>query len=157
MKPLVSGVVAIAAITLSLHHASAQSIGRIKRSLDRATGQQPPQQIPVQRPQPGGAPAQPAQPLTPAQAAAAKQAKEQAAADADKRVVDFLQQRVKDGSADAAYDLGVRNLEGRGVKADAKEGRRLVELAAERGNADAKQWVKDNPAPKAEAEAPATK
>jgi TPR repeat protein len=150
MKPLPLGLAAVAIVALALQPASAQSIGRIKRSLDRATGQQP--QAPAQRPG-QVAPAQPAPPLSPAAAAAAKKRDEQAAAEADKRVVEFLKQRVKDGSADAAYDLGVRYRDGRGVAADAKESRRLLELAAERGNSDAKQWLKDNPAPKAESDA----
>lgn len=156
MKPVLSCLVAASVATLALQPASAQSIGRIKRSLDRATGQQPPAQVPGQRPQ-QIVPAQPAKQLTPAEAAAAKQRKEQAAAEADKRVVEFLQQRVKDGSADAAYDLGTRHIDGRGVKPDPAEARRLIELAAQRGSSDAKQWVKDNPAPKTEEASPASK
>ncbi len=152
MKPVFSCLVAASVATLALQPVSAQSIGRIKRSLDRATGQQAPAQAPAQ-----AVPAQPVKPLTPAEAAAAKQKKEQAAAEADKRIVEFLQQRVKDGSADAAYDLGTRHIDGRGVKPDATEARRLIELAAQRGNSDAKQWVKDNPAPKADEAAPTSK
>jgi Sel1 repeat len=130
--------------------APAQSIGRIKRSLDRAVGGG--QQPPAQSPRPGAAPAPvAAPPLSPAGAAAKKKKEEQDAAEADKRVVEFLRERIKDGSPSAAFDLGKRYEEGRGVPADPAEARKLMELAAQRDNSDARQWLKDNPASKDEA------
>lgn len=131
----------------------AQSIGRIKRSLDRATGGNPyaPQTAP-NRSGSGGAPAPgavPAPPPSPAAAAAEKKKREQEAAETEKRVVDFLKQRVADGSPSAAFELGKRHEEGRGVPLDPKEARRLMELAAKGDNSDAKKWLAENPAPPA--------
>lgn len=145
--------------------ASAQTVGRIRKSLDKATGGgTAPAPAPV-------APA-PAVPLDPeaaararaqAQAAAALNAQRNKAAQvgADARVVDFLKQRVEDGSADAAFDLAKRYEEGKGVDADPKEARKLYTLAAERGNTEAKTWLDEHPAPESEKEkdkanAPAT-
>lgn len=133
--------------------AEAQSIGRIKRSLDRATGGNPyaPQTAP-NRSGSGGAPAPgtvPAPPPSPAAAAAEKKKREQEAAETEKRVVDFLKQRVADGSPSAAFELGKRHEEGRGVPLDPKEARRLMELAAKGDNSDAKKWLVENPAPPA--------
>jgi TPR repeat protein len=136
--------------------AEGQSIGRIKRSLDRATGGNPyaPQTAPnrsgaggVSAPAPGVIPAAP---LSPAAAAAEKKKREQEAAEADKRVVDFLKQRIADGSPSAPFDLAKRHEEGRGVPEDPVEARRLMELAASRDNSEAKQWLRDTPAPKVE-------
>lgn len=56
----------------------------------------------------------------------------------DARVVQFLKERIADGSVDARYDLGVRYLEGRGVEKDQATARRLLTEAAERGHSDAK-------------------
>lgn len=123
---------------------SAQSFNRIRRSLDRATGGQtaaPVRQVPV--------PAAPT--LTPEQAAAAKAAevkRQKAAAAAEDKVVPFLRERVEGGSADAAYDLAQRYEEGRGVKVDPEEARRLYKLSDEGGNEAAKKWLKENPEPK---------
>lgn len=124
---------------------SAQSIRRIRQSLDRATGGQtaaPGRAQPV-------VPAVPA--LTPEQAAAAKAAEQkrlkESAQAAEAKVVPFLKERVEGGSAEAAYDLGKRYEIGKGVAVDPKEARRLYLLAAERGNAEAKTWLKDHPEP----------
>ena len=137
----------------------AQSITRIRKSIDKATG---------------GATAAPPRPGAPtvqtqttaadaaanAQAAAQLQA-QAAAADAlatkrnqaalvgaDDRVIAFLKERIANGSADAAYDLAKRYEEGKGVVADPVEARRLYSLAAERDNEDAKKWLEEHPAPK---------
>lgn len=133
----------------------AQSIGRLRRSIDRATGGNPyaPQLPPA--PSRPGAPAGPGQPpgaapaapATPAQAAAERKRKEQEANETEKRVVDFLKQRVEQGSPSAAYDLAKRHEEGRGVAKDPVEARRLMELAAKRDNSDAKTWLAEHPAP----------
>ncbi len=129
----------------------AQSIGRIKRSLDRATGGNPyaPQTAPNRSGSGGSAApgAVPAPPPSPAAAAAEKKKREQEAAETEKRVVDFLKQRVADGSPSAAYELGKRHEEGRGVPPDPKEARRLMELAAKGDNSDAKKWLTENTAP----------
>lgn len=129
--------------------AEAQSIGRIRRSIDRATGGNPyaPQlppgpSRPTQPTGPGTAPAP-----TPAQAAADRKRKEQEANETEKRVVDFLKQRVEEGSPSAAFDLAKRHEEGRGVPKDPVEARRLMELAAKRDNSDAKTWLAEHPAP----------
>lgn len=122
--------------------ASAQSVGRIRRSLDKATGGQT------------AAPARPA-PAAPAanpQQAAAIQAaqnkrNQEAAVGADQRVIEFLKERVEGGSAEAAFDLAKRYEEGKGIKADPKEARRLFELAGQRGHEEAKVWLKEHPAP----------
>ena len=62
-------------------------------------------------------------------------------------MVDFLKQRVADGSPSAAYELGKRHEEGRGVPSDPKEARRLMEMAVKGDNSDAKKWLTENPAP----------
>jgi hypothetical protein len=144
-------ILLLACLGLLTTVAEAQSIGRIKRSLDRATGGNPyaPQPAP-NRSGSGGAPAPgavPAPPPSPAAVAAEKKRREQEAAETEKRVVDFLKQRVADGSPSAAYELGKRHEEGRGVPVDVKEARRLMELAAKGDNSDAKKWLVENPAP----------
>lgn len=60
------------------------------------------------------------------------------------RVVKFLEQRIADGSADAAYDLAIRYSEGKGVPESKDESVRLFRLSAERGNAEAMKWVSTN-------------
>lgn len=62
----------------------------------------------------------------------------------DARVVGFLNQRIQDGSADAAFDLGVRYLKGQGVSANTNEAARLFKLAADRGNTEALKWISTN-------------
>lgn len=64
----------------------------------------------------------------------------------DERVVRFLRERIQNGSADAAYDLGVRYQKGQGVEANSKEARNLFLLAASRGNEDAARWLSTNSA-----------
>lgn len=140
LLPLVVGV-ALGATSLPV---AAQSVGRIRRSLDKATGGQT-------------APAAPARPANPAPAATAAQTaaiqaaqnkrNAEAAVGADQRVVEFLKERVEGGSAEAAFDLAKRHEEGKGVTADPKEARRLYALAAERGHEEAKMWLKEHPAP----------
>lgn len=144
----------VAAATL----VSAQSVNRIRQSINKATGGAAGApgvpQIPV--------PAAPT--LTPEQAAAVRAAQlkrqQEAAAEADSKVVPFLKERVEGGSADAAFDLGKRYETGKGVTADAKEARRLYQLGADRGNEEAKTWLKEHPAgaeTKPSAPAPAVK
>jgi TPR repeat protein len=139
----------LAATCLLAADATGQSVGRVRRSLERAVGGG------QQAGQPAPAPVQPATPADPAAIAAARAAAEadkkrraKETEDAEVRVVEFLRQRVADGSADAAHDLAARHETGKGVPADAKEARRLYALAAERGNEDARQWLKEHPEPK---------
>lgn len=145
--PLLVAALVTTAVTLP---ASAQTVGRIRRSLDKATGGQTAAPARPATPPPAG------NPQTAAQAAAIQAAQnkrnQQAAVGADQRVIDFLKERVEGGSADAAFDLAKRYEEGKGTVADPKEARRLYELAAERGNEDAKAWLKEHPAPPEEKE-----
>ncbi len=135
--------VAALVTTAAVLPVSAQTVGRIRRSLDKATGGQ------TAAPTRPAAPPAAANPQTAAQAAAIQAAQEkrnqQAAVGADQRVIDFLKERVEAGSGDAALDLAKRYDEGRGVVADPKEARRLYALAAERGNEEAKGWLQDHP------------
>jgi hypothetical protein len=122
---------------------SAQSIRRIRQSLDRATGGQTAAPARSQ-------PAVPAAPtLTPEQAAVVQAAEQkrlkEAAHAAEAKVVPFLKERVDGGSADAAFDLAKRYEIGKGVSVDPKESRRLYQLAAERGNTEAKTWLMEHP------------
>ncbi len=134
---------------------SAQSVGRIRKSLDKATGgatQPPPPRAPAPAPVPVPAPV-PADPQAAARsqaqsktnAALAEKRNKAAQAEKDQKVVDFLKQRIEDGSADAAFDLAKRYEDGKGVKEDPKEARRLYSLAAERGNTEAKTWIEAHP------------
>lgn len=160
MKPIRLCLVALALTVASElpSHARQVSVGRIRQSLDKATGGATSQQS---KPAPGGAPAAPqfnaaaaaqTQKERDAQAAAIAAAQnrrnQKALVGADDRVVSFLKQRIGDGSADAAHDLAKRHEEGKGVPEDATEARRLHKLAAERGNEDAKKWVAEHPEPK---------
>ena len=88
--------------------------------------------------------------LDAANAARAQQAK----AEAEKKrlkmeakTIELLERRIADGSADAAWDLGNRYLDGQGVLADAFKARSLIALASERGNERAKQWLLKTPPP----------
>ncbi|HTH47851.1 MAG TPA: SEL1-like repeat protein [Candidatus Limnocylindria bacterium] len=138
---------------------NAQSIGRIRQSLDKATGGATAARarsgttVSTQTGAPAPDPQVAAQLQAQVQAADALATKRNKAAlvGADQRVVDFLKQRIADGSADAAYELAKRYEEGRGVEADPVEARRLYALAAERDNEDAKKWLEENPAPPAPA------
>lgn len=148
--------VALLAVVASSAPAAAQTVGRIRRSLDRATGGQT-----AAPARPAPAPAAPARdPQAAAALRAAQDRRNQAAAvGADERVVEFLKTRVEGGSADAAFDLAKRYEEGKGVTADPKEARRHYELAAARGHEAAAAWLKEHPAPKvvAPSAAPAPK
>lgn len=62
----------------------------------------------------------------------------------DAKTVEFLQRRVGAGSADAAYDLGLRHEIGKGVDKDPSEARRMMIISAGRGNMDAANWIKTN-------------
>jgi TPR repeat protein len=123
---------------------SAQTVSRVRRSLDRATGGQT---AAPARPAPAGA----AVVATSAQAAAIQAAQnkrnQEASVGADQRVIEFLKERIAGGSAEAAVDLAQRHTEGKGVAKDPKEARRLYELAAARGSETAQAWLKENPAP----------
>lgn len=79
--------------------------------------------------------------------AAAARRNEAASIGVDARIVSFLQLRVREGSADAAYDLGIRYVKGHGVVADPKKAFRMMETAATRGNADAVKWLSTNQPP----------
>ena len=154
-----SGSVLALLLVTAAFSSHAQTIGRIRQSIDKATGG-----ATAARPTPGtttiqtSAAAAAANQQAAAQAAAQAQA-QAAAADslankrnqaalvgADDRVVAFLKERIANGSADAAYDLAKRTEEGRGVVADPVEARRLYALAAERDNEDAKKWLEEHPA-----------
>jgi len=131
---------------------AAQSVGRIRRSLDKATG---------------GATAAPAsgaassaavapsstQAQVAANEAAARRRNQASQVGVEDRVVAFLKQRIEDGSADAAFDLAKRHEEGKGVPADPEEARRLYTLSAERGNEEAKTWLAEHPEPEGAAKA----
>ncbi len=135
-------VLAALTVAATCAPAMAQSVGRIRRSLDKATGGQT---ATPARP----APAAPA--ANPQQAAAIQAAQnkrnQEAAVGADQRVIDFLKERVEGGSAEAAFDLAKRYEEGKGIQADPKEARRLFELAGQRGHEEAKAWLKEHPTP----------
>jgi TPR repeat protein len=60
------------------------------------------------------------------------------------RVILFLQERIENGSADAAYDLAVRHTKGLGVDKNPEQALILFRLAAERGNSDAQSWLATN-------------
>ena len=145
MKPAALSLLAapgLWAVTSTL--APAQSIGRIRQSINNATGGAAGAPVKPQYPTPA------APTLTPEQAAAVKAAQlkrqQEAAAAADAKVVPFLKERVEGGSADAACDLAKRYETGKGVAADAKEARRLYQLGADRGSEEAKTWLKEHPA-----------
>ncbi len=157
-----SGSVLAILLVTAAFSSHAQTIGRIRQSLDKATGGA----TAARNNAIGGTTTT----TTPAQAAAVAAANQQAAAQAqaqaaaadtlankrnqaalvgaDDRVVAFLKERIANGSADAAYELAKRYEEGKGVTADPVEARRLYSLAAERDNEDAKKWLEENPAPK---------
>lgn len=154
MKPGVFSLLLVTSSCVLLQtEVSAQSIRRIRQSLDRATGGQTAAPVRAQ----AAVPAVPT--LTPEQAAAVKAAEQkrlkESAHAAEAKVVPFLKERVEGGSADAAYDLGKRYEIGKGVAVDPKEARRLYLLAAERGNSDAKTWLKEHPEPIKNPTAPA--
>lgn len=128
---------------------SAQSIGRVRRSLDKATGTAPATSAPAPA---AAAPTSSTKAQIAANEAAANQRNKAAQVGVEDRVVTFLKQRIEDGSADAAFDLAQRYEEGKGVEADPVEARRLYALAGERGNEEAKVWLTDNPEPEKSAD-----
>lgn len=151
MKSLSAVSLAAAVLAASwIPSASAQSIGRIRKSLDKATGGA--SAAPASG-APAPAPITSTAAQTAANEAAANQRNKAAQVGVEDRVVAFLRQRVDDGSADAAFDLGKRYEEGKGVTADPAEARRLYTLSAERGNEEAKAWLAANPEPAKEAAA----
>ncbi len=81
---------------------------------------------------------------------AEKQRNERALVGVDERVVKFLKQRIADGSAEAPLELAQRHESGKGVPVDAAEARRLYAVAAERGNREAKEWLEEHPAARAD-------
>lgn len=127
--------------------ASAQSVGRIRKSLDKATGGATKAATPSSPTPAGGATATASQAQIAANEAAANKRNKAAQVGVDSRVISFLKQRVEDGSVDAPVDLAKRYEEGKGVEADPVEARRLYTLGAERGNEEAKLWLENNPAP----------
>ncbi|MEN9674765.1 MAG: hypothetical protein RIS76_661 [Verrucomicrobiota bacterium] len=127
--------------------ASAQSVGRIRKSLDKATGGATKAATPSTPAPAGGAPAASSQAQIAANEAAANKRNKAAQVGVDSRVITFLKQRVEEGSVDAPVDLAKRYEEGKGVEADPVEARRLYTLGAERGNEEAKVWLENNPAP----------
>ena len=78
-----------------------------------------------------------------AKAMAATKARDAKKAAADKRAVEFLKKRVAQGSASAAYKLGVRYLEGDGVETNKAEAVRLLTLAANEGDKKAQEKLKE--------------
>ena len=127
--------------------ASAQSVGRIRKSLDKATGGATKAPTPSAPTSAGGATATSSQAQIAANEAAANKRNKAAQVGVDSRVVSFLKQRIEDGSVDAPVDLAKRYEEGKGVEEDPVEARRLYTLGAERGNEEAKVWLENNPAP----------
>ena len=153
MKPLLLPHLLMALLATAVATpASAQSVGRIRKSLDKATGGTTKAATPSTPTPTGGAPAASSQAQIAANEAAANKRNKAAQVGVDSRVVDFLKQRVEEGSVDAPVDLAKRYEEGKGVEADPVEARRLYTLGAERGNEEAKVWLENNPAP----EKPAT-
>ncbi len=71
---------------------------------------------------------------------------EKALVGVDERVVKFLKQRIADGSSAAPLELAQRHESGKGVPVDPLEARRLYSLAAERGNSEAQDWLREHPA-----------
>jgi TPR repeat protein len=63
----------------------------------------------------------------------------------DARVVAFLKEQTEKGSAYAPFDLAGHYREGKGIEVDLTEADRLVRLAVERGNDEAKNWLRDHP------------
>lgn len=151
MKTL--SAVSLAAVILAASwtpSASAQSVGRIRRSLDKATGGAT---AATGSGAPAAVPTTSTAAQTAANEAAANQRNKAAQVGVEDRVVAFLRQRIDDGSADAAFDLAQRYEEGKGVTADPVEARRLYALSAERGNEEAKAWLAANPEPAKDAAA----
>jgi TPR repeat protein len=74
----------------------------------------------------------------------------------DKRVAEFLQERINHGSVDARYDLAKRYLDGRGVEIDENRARTLLNEAAAQGHADAGKLLAQLDAPRVEAPTPPT-
>ncbi len=154
MKPLLLPHLLTALLTTAVAiPASAQSVGRIRKSLDKATGGATKAATPSTPTASGGATATASQAQIAANEAAANQRNKAAQVGVDNRVVSFLKQRIEDGSVDAPVDLAKRYEEGKGVEADPVEARRLYTLGAERGNEEAKLWLENNPEP----EKPVTK
>lgn len=71
-----------------------------------------------------------------------KVAKKQAETDA--KTSAFLRQRVQGGSVEAAYDLAVRLIEGKGVERDLEEARTLMVKASKKGHVEASKWLATN-------------
>ena len=61
----------------------------------------------------------------------------------DRRAVEYLRKKVRDGSASAQYSLGMRYLEGSGVPANQGEGLRLLQMAAKQNHFMAKKKLKE--------------
>lgn len=74
----------------------------------------------------------------------------------DKRVVEFLKDRVEHGSIEARCDLGKRYLTGRGVDQDETKARQLLQEAAAQGNKESARILAELGTPPT-AEAPAPK
>lgn len=150
-SPLLPSLLILLLAGSALAPASAQSVGRIRRSLDKATGGATSgtgrSGSASASAQTGGAAASSSQAQTAANEAAANQRNKAAQAGVDDRVVAFLNQRIEDGSVDAPVDLAKRYEEGKGVEPDPVEARRLYTLGAERGNTEAKAWLQDHPEP----------
>ena len=72
-------------------------------------------------------------------------------AEVEKRVISFQKQRAQEGSASAAYELGLRYLKGDGVEKDAERARQWLALAAKGGSSSAQKKLAElGPAPKTE-------
>lgn len=69
----------------------------------------------------------------------------------EKRVISFQKQRAQEGSASAAYELGLRYLKGDGVEKDTERARQWLALAAKSGSSQAQQKLAElGPAAKAD-------
>ena len=79
-----------------------------------------------------------------AASAAADARHQQALIGVDARVAAFLKEQTETGSVFAPFDLAEHYRTGKGVEVNPTEADRLVRLAAERGNEDAKSWLRDH-------------
>lgn len=76
--------------------------------------------------------------------AEAKQKKQEKLTSVEAKAAAFLRQRVQGGSSEAAYDLALRFIVGKGVDRDIEEARRLMVTASQKGHVEASRWLITN-------------
>jgi hypothetical protein len=94
---------------------------------------------PGQQPVAPTAPAAPARVSVPPIPASALAGPQFDKTEVEKRVIEFQKQRAREGSASAAYELGLRYLKGDGVEKDAALARQWLKQAADAGHAEARK------------------